>query len=93
MDELEYFRSITLELQALKNRVRHFIRDKHWLTDGEWKESVLRAVLRRHLPQSIGVGTGFVITQDGPSLANRHSSLRSNSTTSLSGRRFGDHYA
>jgi hypothetical protein len=67
MDELEYFRSITLELQALKNRVRHFIRDKHWLTDGEWKESALRAVLRRHLPQSIGVGTGFVITQDGPS--------------------------
>jgi hypothetical protein len=67
MDELEYFRSITLELQALKNRVRHFIRDRQWLTDGEWKESVLRAVLRRHLPQDVGVGRGFVITQEGPS--------------------------
>lgn len=67
MDNLKYFRSITLELQALKDRVRLFIRDQHWLTDGEWKESVLRAVLRRHLPQNIGVGSGFVITKDGPS--------------------------
>lgn len=64
---LDYFRSITLEFQALKDRVRHFIRDRHWLTDGEWKESVLRSVLRRHLPQNIGVGKGFVITKDGPS--------------------------
>lgn len=67
MDQLDYFRSITLELQALKDRVRHFIKDRHWLTDGEWKESVLRAVLRRHLPQDIGVGSGFVITPSGPS--------------------------
>lgn len=66
-DELDYFRSITMELQALKNRVRHFIGNRHWLTDGEWKESVLRAVLRRHLPQSMGVGSGFVITPQGPS--------------------------
>lgn len=64
---LDYFHSITLEFQALKDRVRHFIRAQHWLTDGEWKESVLRAVLRRHLPQNIGVGKGFVITKDGPS--------------------------
>lgn len=66
-DELDYFRSITMELQALKNRVRHFIGNHHWLTDGEWKESVLRAVFRRHLPQSMGVGSGFVITPEGPS--------------------------
>ena len=66
-DGLDYFRSITLEFQALKDRVRHFIRDQHWLTDGEWKESVLRSVLRRHLPQNVGVGKGFVITKDGPS--------------------------
>src|ERR1039457_377758 len=64
---LDYFRSITLEFQALKDRVRHFIRDQHWLTDGEWKESVLRAVPRRHLPQTICVAKGFIITKDGPS--------------------------
>jgi hypothetical protein len=67
MSELDYFRSITEELDALKNRVRHFIRNKHWLTDGEHKESVLRAVLRRHLPLTTGVGRGFVITNKGPS--------------------------
>lgn len=56
----EYFNSITQEIYALKNRVRHFIKDKHWLSDGLWKESVLRSVIRRHLPKSLAVGTGFV---------------------------------
>jgi hypothetical protein len=66
-NHLDYFRSITLEFQALKDRVQHFIGNRHWLTVGEWKESVLRSVLRRHLPQNVGVGKGFVITKDGPS--------------------------
>lgn len=26
----KYFRSITTELDSLKNRVRHLIRDQHW---------------------------------------------------------------
>jgi hypothetical protein len=56
-----YFESLTSELNALKNRVRNFIEDAHWLTDGEWKESVLRSVLRRCLPQNVEVGRGFVI--------------------------------
>ncbi|MBU8977509.1 hypothetical protein JI752_015265 [Lysobacter sp. MMG2] len=38
------FRSIKLEMDALKGRVRQLIDDKHWLTDGEWKETVLRTV-------------------------------------------------
>ena len=67
LDDLDYFRSITLEFQALKDRVQHFIGHNHWQTVGEWKGSVLRAVLRRHLPQTVAVGKGFVITQDGPS--------------------------
>lgn len=67
MDEFSYFRSITQELSALKNRVRYFIKDHHWLSDGEWKESVLRAVLRRHLPKTYGVGSGFIVTENGPS--------------------------
>ena len=67
MSEFDYFRSITLELNALENRVRHFIGTRHWLSDGESKESALRAVLRRHLPVTTGVGKGFVITNKGPS--------------------------
>ncbi len=63
LDE-EYFQSLSLELKALKNRVRNFIKGSHWQTDGEWKESVIRAFLRRHLPKSVEIGRGFVLTDD-----------------------------
>lgn len=56
-----YMQSLTQELMSTKNRVRDFIDDAHWLTDGEWKESVLRNILRRHLPKTYEVGRGFVI--------------------------------
>mgnify|MGYP001596886059 CR=1 FL=1 len=62
-----YFRSLTAEVDALKDRVRYLIEDAHWQTDGEWKESVIRQVLRRHLPQSVSVGRGFVVTAAGTS--------------------------
>jgi hypothetical protein len=58
-----YFRSLSQELQALKNRVRYLIEDSHWQTDGEWKESVLRQILRRHLGGGIQVGRGFVVCE------------------------------
>lgn len=62
-----YFRSITKELKALQNRVRDFIDDAHWLTDGEWKESVLRTMIKRHMPSSYKIGRGFVITEENVS--------------------------
>ena len=61
MDTTTYFKSLTAELDALKNRVRNFIAGAHWQTDGEWKESVLRSLLRRCLPENIRVGRGFVV--------------------------------
>ena len=64
MDIENYFISLTNELISLKNRVRHYIATKHWLSDGEWKESVIRSVLKRHLPNDIGVGRGFVVNSD-----------------------------
>lgn len=67
MDTAKYFESITDELQSLKNRIRNFISDAHWQTDGEWKESILRSVLRRYLPNTTGIGKGFIITKEGPS--------------------------
>lgn len=67
MDIENYFISLTNELTALKNRVRHYIATKHWLSDGEWKESVIRSVLKRHLPNNIGVGRGFVVNGDNVS--------------------------
>jgi len=59
-----YFISVTKELESLKNRVRDFIDDAHWQTDGEWKESVLRTILKRHIPSSFKIGRGFVINRE-----------------------------
>lgn len=67
MNPADYYRSVTLELDALKSRVRNLIADGHWPTDGEWKESVLRTVLRRHMPNTTGVGRGFIISPHGAS--------------------------
>jgi hypothetical protein len=64
MNIKKYFTNLTLELESLKDRVRDYIDDAHWLSDGEWKESVIRTILRRHLPSNIGVGRGFVVNVD-----------------------------
>jgi hypothetical protein len=58
----DFHRSIGAELTAVKDRIRHLIR--HWPTDGGFKESVLRYVLRRFLPETLCLGTGFVVTQN-----------------------------
>lgn len=62
MDVLQHYYSLSSELSSLKDRVRNLIEDANWLTDGEWKESVLRTSLRRHMPDTVEVGRGFVIT-------------------------------
>jgi len=53
-----------LELRNAQNRIRKLIGKAHWLTDGEHKESILRRVLRNHVPESIRVGRGFVLTSN-----------------------------
>lgn len=67
MNIKEYFESLTNELHSLKNRIRNFIDNNHQLTDGEWKESVLRSIIRRHLPANIEVGRGFIVKGEKPS--------------------------
>jgi hypothetical protein len=65
MDVKAHFESLTRELVALRDRVRNFsVATPHWQTDGEWKESVLRAVLRRYLPAHIEPIRGFVVTAE-----------------------------
>jgi hypothetical protein len=59
-----YFTDLGNELESLKDRVRHYIDGAHWLSVGEWKESVIRTVLRRHLPGDVGVGRGFIVNID-----------------------------
>ncbi len=67
MNTAEYFQTLTQELRSLQNRVRNFIGGDHWLTDGEWKESVIRSMLRRHLPKSVEIGRGFIVSDQGNS--------------------------
>lgn len=62
---ISYHRSVTDELHSLKDRIRNLA--EHWGTDGEYKEAALRTVLRRHLPQSLIVGRGFIVTSDNNS--------------------------
>lgn len=61
MDLHKYFRSLTQEVHALKDRVRNL--SPHWPTDGESKESVIRTILRRHLPSNLRVGRGFILKE------------------------------
>ncbi len=67
MNTAAYFKSLTDELSSMKNRIRNFIGDVHWQSDGEWKETILRSILRRYLPKTVDVGRGFIITEEGPS--------------------------
>lgn len=62
---LNFHKSITNELYSLKDRIRNLV--LHWPTDGEWKEVALRNLLRKHLPSSVVVGSGFIVTEDDSS--------------------------
>ncbi len=59
-DFIAFQESIADELSSTQNRVRNLIGGKHWSTDGEHNEAVLRHVLRSRLPESLRVGRGFV---------------------------------
>lgn len=61
-DFTAFHRSVSEELYSVKDRIRNLVR--HWATDGEAKEVALRSVLRRHLPESVIVGRGFVVTAE-----------------------------
>jgi hypothetical protein len=64
IDIVGYLKSLTAECNAQKDRVRHFIGLNHLLSDGAWKESVLRAMISRTMPATYAVASGFVVTED-----------------------------
>lgn len=57
----QFQESIADELRAVKDRVRSLV--THHGEDGAFKEAVLRAVLRRHLPQGLRIGSGFIVAE------------------------------
>jgi hypothetical protein len=56
---MAYRKSISDELMSIKDRARNFV--KHWPEDGRYKEIILKNVLKKHLPKTVSVGTGFVV--------------------------------
>lgn len=66
-DSVEFQKSITKELEVVKNRVRDLIGSRHWPEEGRYKEAILSKAIENQLPNHISVGTGFIIkkTEDG----------------------------
>lgn len=62
-DLRKYHESIGKEFDAVKDRITSLIGNAHWPTHGSHLESVLRNVLRRHVPEDIAVGQGFVLLE------------------------------
>ena len=64
MDIREFQRSITQELDVVKNRVRNLIGDAHWGEEGRYKEAILKNIIKRFLPSNLSVGTGFILNNN-----------------------------
>lgn len=62
---IAFYKSINEELTTVKNRVRNLIGNRHWGKEGEYKEAILRNVIRRFLPTNYSIGTGFVLANYG----------------------------
>lgn len=61
MNAMEFQKSITEELNVIKNRVRNLIGHHHWGEEGRFKEAVLKNIIRKFLPANLAVGTGFIV--------------------------------
>lgn len=57
----EFQKSITNEIDIIKNRVRNIIGSAHWGEEGRYKEAVLKNVIKKFLPSNLSVGSGFIV--------------------------------
>lgn len=60
-DTVRFQRSITEELEVVKNRVRDLVGNANWGEEGRYKESILTRAIESQLPQHISIGTGFIM--------------------------------
>ena len=58
----DYYKSMNDEFFLLKDRIRNLIGRDHWYTDGAHKESILKKIIKRFLPEKYLVGSGFIIS-------------------------------
>lgn len=61
LDYIDYQKSISNELIAVKDRVYNIIGDKHWGEVGKYKEIILTDVIKKHLPSGVSIGNGFIV--------------------------------
>ena len=61
MDTIEFHKSTTKELLAIKDRVRNLI--NHWGEDGRYQEAVIKMMIQRFLPEKFRIGSGFIARQ------------------------------
>ncbi|EOD9428777.1 DUF6602 domain-containing protein [Vibrio harveyi] len=61
MNTVDFHKTTTKELLAIKDRVRYLI--NHWGEDGRYQEAVLKSVIERFLPERYCITSGFVIKQ------------------------------
>ena len=70
-----YLQSLAEELSAPANRIRNLIGDRHWPTDGAYKEHLLGSVIRRHCPDGLTVARGFVVSDLDQTVVSREQDL------------------
>jgi hypothetical protein len=58
---IEYLKSLSAEMQVSKDRIRLLIGDRHWQTDGEHKEAILRKMIRAVIPSKLSLCRGFIV--------------------------------
>ncbi len=74
-DRPAYFRSLADEITSQSQRVRNLIGNKHWLSDGHHKESLIRSVIARHAPSTVLVSRGFIASPTAPDLCSREQDI------------------
>jgi len=67
----QFLESLNAELQSQSSRVRNLIGDSHWLSDGEHKESIVRHLVQRYVPDGFEVTSGFALNVENPDVSSR----------------------
>ena len=56
----EFLKSWSAEINSKADRVRDLIGPAHWLSDGNYKEALIRSFVKTYVPVSLSIGHGFV---------------------------------
>ena len=63
-DLSQFSKTYSAELAGRMSRLDNLIGRSHWLTVGEYKESLLRALIAESLPRRFEVSSGFIVGSD-----------------------------